>query len=68
MGALLGFVVDVVIGAVLEMDLEIGWKGEVLRAFNKVVWIQNDLMARWYIDGGEVEVGETEGGGCPFAK
>lgn len=71
MGALLGFVVDIVIKAVLEMDVGNEVKGDVLRAFNKVVWIQNDLMARWYIDAGEeveVEVGKEEGSGCPFAR
>lgn len=52
MGALLGFVVDVVVGAVLGMSEEtvaLEMKSRVVRALNKVVWIQNDLFVRWYI-------------------
>lgn len=36
MGALLGFVVDIVVGAVMEMDLDLVMKGRVIRALNKV--------------------------------
>jgi len=48
---LLGFVEDVVVGAVLgssELDQET--KGKVLSAFNKILWIQNDLFARHYLE------------------
>lgn len=42
MGALLGFVVDIVVGAVMDMDeVDNVMKGRVIRALNKVVWIQN---------------------------
>ncbi|KAG4426304.1 hypothetical protein IFR04_000487 [Cadophora malorum] len=80
MGALLGYVVDIVVGAVMSMDvIDNEMKCKVIRALNKVVWIQNDLMARHYLvkngeEGGEVtpplsEEGESEGakGGCPFS-
>ncbi|KAL2075747.1 hypothetical protein VTL71DRAFT_690 [Oculimacula yallundae] len=83
MGALLGYVVDIVVGAVMGMDvIDNEMKGRVIRAFNKVVWIQNDLMARHYLaegdgeSGGEVRTpplsdgeGEEEKGksGCPFS-
>ncbi|TAQ87414.1 hypothetical protein B7494_g4244 [Chlorociboria aeruginascens] len=51
MSALLGFVVDIVIGAVLALEgVELETKGNVLRALNKVIWIQNDLFSRHYID------------------
>lgn len=77
MGALLGYVVDIVVGAVMGMDvIDNEMKCRVIRALNKVVWIQNDLMARHYL----VEVGEErqatpplsdgeegEKGGCPFS-
>ncbi|PVH89815.1 hypothetical protein DL98DRAFT_386378, partial [Cadophora sp. DSE1049] len=50
MGALLGYVVDIVVGAVMSMDvIDNDMKCKVIRALNKVVWIQNDLMARHYL-------------------
>ena len=36
MGALLGFVEDLVVGAVMEMDIDIPTKSNVIRALNKV--------------------------------
>jgi len=75
MGALLGYVVDIVVGAVMEMsEIDNGMKSRVIRALNKVIWIQNDLFARHYI--GKVgletlmpppEVTEGQKGGCPFS-
>ncbi|KAL9618944.1 MAG: hypothetical protein Q9160_006408 [Pyrenula sp. 1 TL-2023] len=51
MGLLLGFVEQAVAGVVLSTEAE-GWdtkkKGNVLVAWNKLVWIQNDLFARHY--------------------
>jgi len=50
MSVLLGYVVDIVIGAVMDMDaIDTVMKSRVLRALNKVIWIQNDLFARHYI-------------------
>lgn len=77
-GALLGYVVDIVIGAVMGMtEIDTEMKCRVLKALNKVVWIQNDLFARHYMpEGGLAAVqggaeGETaksvSGGGCPFS-
>lgn len=58
MGALLGFVVNVVIGAVLAMDdVPNATKSAVLQALNKVIWVQNDLFARWYVP----DLAEKEG-------
>jgi len=48
MALLLGFVEDLVVGAVMEADLDIDTKIKVTRAFNKLLWIQNDLFARHY--------------------
>jgi len=83
MGALLGYVVDIVVGAVMGMDeVDNVMKGRVIRALNKVVWIQNDLFARHYLRDPEVGqgvgeatppseeeevVGGGKAGGCPFA-
>ena len=44
MGLLLGLVV----AAVMDADLDMATKVKVTRAFNKVLWIQNDLFARHY--------------------
>lgn len=52
MSALLGYVVDIVIGAVMGMNedqADAATKTKVLRALNKVIWIQNDLFARHYV-------------------
>lgn len=52
MGALLGYVVDIVVGAVMPMEeIDNVMKARVIRALNKVVWIQNDLMSRHYVGG-----------------
>ncbi|KAF8866778.1 hypothetical protein BDZ45DRAFT_667463 [Acephala macrosclerotiorum] len=81
MSVLLGYVVDIVVGAVFEMDIDNAMKGRVIRALNKVVWIQNDLFARHYLptagagqEEGKIvtpppEEGEGQGknGGCPFS-
>jgi len=67
-------VIDIVIGAVMEMEeIDNQMKSKVLRAFNKVLWIQNDLFARHYIDDSsekEAVVVSNGGGsssGCPFS-
>lgn len=61
LGLLLGFVEDVVVGLVLEMEgLDLKMKKEVILAWNKLLWIQNDLFARHYVvdeDTGEVPRG-----------
>jgi hypothetical protein len=79
MGALLGYVVDILVGAVMDMEvIDTQMKSRVIRALNKVVWIQNDLFARHYLDSNsekdetvtpppEVE-GVKASGGCPFSK
>ena len=78
MAALLGYVVDIVVGAVMGMDqVDNVMKGRVIRALNKVVWIQNDLFARHYLKDPEVQEGngevtppleeERKSGACPFA-
>lgn len=38
----LGYVLDILLSAVMGADLDIATKSAVLRAFNKVIWIQND--------------------------
>ncbi|CZT40753.1 uncharacterized protein RSE6_00402 [Rhynchosporium secalis] len=82
MGLLLGYIVDIVIGAVINIDaIDNEIKFKVMRALNKVIWIQNHLMSRHYLvesDDGNTEVeivtpplsdaeGEHVKGGCPFS-
>lgn len=52
---------DIVISAVMDMDgIETAMKSKVIKAINKVIWIQNDLFARHYIPEVE-EMAETNG-------
>jgi len=76
MGALLGYVEDIVVGAVMEMEgVDASTKMKVMRAFNKVLWIQNDLFARHYVSKEGVGMSNVVGGGeglssaakCPFS-
>lgn len=48
MNALLGFVSDALTNAILGLDLERDVEVRTLRAFNKLLWLQNDLINRHY--------------------
>ena len=48
MNALLGLLSDCLMAAILDLDLDHQTKARTLRAFNKVLWIQNDLISRHY--------------------
>ncbi|MBC8116443.1 MAG: protoglobin family protein [Candidatus Saccharimonas sp.] len=50
MNALLGFVSDALVHAVLSLNLPRLQEVATLRAFNKLLWIQNDLITRHYQD------------------
>lgn len=57
MALLLGYVEDIIIGAVMSMgELEMDTKLAVVRAWNKLLWIQNDLFARHYVREGKKAV------------
>jgi len=50
MSLLLGFVEDIVIKATLGADgLDLATKTKVISAFNKLLWIQNDLFQKHYV-------------------
>jgi hypothetical protein len=53
MNALLGFVADALTGAILGLGLEREVEVRTLRAFNKLLWLQNDLINRHYQDAQE---------------
>jgi hypothetical protein len=48
MNALMGFVADAILGSILSLPLEPEEKAHTLRAFNKLLWLQNDLIVRHY--------------------
>lgn len=48
MNALLGFVADAVNAVILGADLPAEAKAGAIRAFSKLLWIQNDLIVRHY--------------------
>jgi hypothetical protein len=50
MNALLGFVADAVTNVILGLGLDRPEEIRTLRAFNKLLWIQNDLITRHYQD------------------
>ncbi|MCE9552887.1 MAG: protoglobin family protein [Planctomycetes bacterium] len=48
MNALLGFVADALTNTILGLGLERALEVQTLRAFNKLLWLQNDLINRHY--------------------
>ena len=48
MNALLGFVADALTATILGLGLERKTEVQTLRAFNKLLWLQNDLITRHY--------------------
>jgi hypothetical protein len=52
MNALLGFVADALTGTILGLALEREREVRTLRAFGKLLWLQNDLINRHYQEAG----------------
>lgn len=50
MNALLGFVADALTNVLLSLELDRPTELRTVRAFNKLLWIQNDLITRHYQD------------------
>ncbi len=48
MNALMGFVADAFVATILGLGLDTQTQTNTLRAFNKLLWIQNDLITRHY--------------------
>jgi hypothetical protein len=48
MNALMGFVSDALISTILGLHLDADATARTLRAFNKLLWLQNDLITRHY--------------------
>lgn len=47
--ALMGFVADALLQTILSLGLDRQTEVSTLRAFNKLLWIQNDLLARHHV-------------------
>lgn len=48
MDALMGFVSDALLATILALPLDAAAQARTLRAFNKLLWLQNDLIVRHY--------------------
>jgi hypothetical protein len=48
MNALLGFVADALTNVLFGLNLERETEVRTVRAFNKLLWLQNDLITRHY--------------------
>lgn len=48
MNALMGFVADAVNATILGFDIPADAKARAIRAFSKLLWLQNDLIVRHY--------------------
>jgi hypothetical protein len=48
MNALMGFVSDALLTTILGLDVDATTKFRAIRAFNKLLWLQNDLISRHY--------------------
>ncbi len=48
MNVLMGFVSDALLATILGLDLDAATKARAVRAVNKLLWLQNDLIARHY--------------------
>lgn len=60
-GALLSFIQDVLTEAILSHPrLHMNRKIALVKALGKVIWIQNDLFAKWYVRDGDEFADEIE--------
>lgn len=48
MNALMGFVSDAIINTIFSLQLDQATTVRTIRAFNKLLWVQNDLITRHY--------------------
>jgi hypothetical protein len=48
MNALMGFVSDALVATILGLGLDADTQTRTLRAFNRLLWLQNDLITRHY--------------------
>jgi Protoglobin len=56
MNALMGFVADALASTILNLGLDRATEVRTIRAFNKLLWLQNDLITRHYQGARALEV------------
>jgi hypothetical protein len=50
--ALMCYVADILLKSVCELtDVSMETKTQVIRAVNKLLWVQNDMFGKWYTEG-----------------
>ena len=54
MNALMGFVADALVATIFSLGLDRDSEVRTMRAFNKLLWLQNDLITRHYQHAGEL--------------
>jgi hypothetical protein len=60
-GACLSFIQDIFTEAILSHPrISLPRKISIIKALGKVIWIQNDLFAKWYVRDGEEYDGEKD--------
>jgi hypothetical protein len=64
MNSLMGFVADALMATILGLALDHETEVRTVRAFNKLLWLQNDLITRHYQDAGQPAVEETAVESC----
>jgi hypothetical protein len=67
MNALMGFVSDALTATILGLGLDRGVEVKTLRAFQKLLWLQNDLINRHYLANGTGESAQKNGSGNALA-
>jgi hypothetical protein len=66
MNALMGFVADALIATILDLELDRETEVRTVRAFNKLLWLQNDLITRHYQDARQLETVQPLSPSEPF--
>jgi hypothetical protein len=62
MNALMGFVADAITATVLGLNLPRDVEAKTLRAFQKLLWLQNDLINRHYAGASASSDGSSRNG------
>eukprot|EP00026_Physarum_polycephalum_P017578 Phypoly_transcript_18842.p1 GENE.Phypoly_transcript_18842~~Phypoly_transcript_18842.p1 ORF type:complete len:197 (+),score=33.45 Phypoly_transcript_18842:142-732(+) len=58
-GLLFGYVETLLIGAIKTFGYPADKENKTIAAFNKLLWLQNDLFTRWYIQASKAEAPKT---------
>ena len=59
MNALMGFVADALVATIQSLGLDGATERKTIRAFCKLLWLQNDLITRHYQAAAQAEDGQV---------